>query len=394
MPGTENARSLKKHSPGENQIFLGDTQGSTFHLGHRPVLDGVRGVSILLVFAHHLYFPIARGGFVGVDIFFVLSGFLITSLLLEEWQQQGSIKLGSFYVRRVLRLMPAVLTLCLIAGIFALLFLSEGPAWSVFEGIGLTLSYVSNWIFAFGWKSANNPLGITWSLAIEEQFYLAWPPALYLALKSGLGRRAIAVILAVLIVVVAVNRAILWEQSATIQRLYYASDTRADALLVGCLLAILISQKWAGYRTFKTAARILAVVGLIWIGCLVMFSGWDSPFWFQSAGFTFLALAVAVNLLVLLLWPLGFYATVLTFPPLTWLGRVSYGLYLWHWPVRKLIYQDQALPSSLMKLFAAVFLSVALTAASYYFVERPFLRLKKRFSRNHSAGNEVEAVAT
>ena len=118
---------------------------SGLKLGYRPELDGLRGISILLVYVHHLYHPIMPGGFFGVDVFFVLSGFLITCLLVQEWEREGSISLKNFYIRRALRLMPAVFTLILVIGGFALIFLDKRRAIETYQGIWLTLSYASNW---------------------------------------------------------------------------------------------------------------------------------------------------------------------------------------------------------------------------------------------------------
>lgn len=173
----------------EFKLGSGTPQALGFRLSYRPELDGLRGISILLVFVHHFYHPVLPGGFLGVDIFFVLSGFLITSLLLQEWDSKGSINLRDFYIRRALRLMPALLALVLVLGVFAAFFLSGDGALLTYQGIWLTLSYVSNWLYAFHYVSPNNPLGITWSLAIEEQFYLLWPVILRFVLRSGISRR-------------------------------------------------------------------------------------------------------------------------------------------------------------------------------------------------------------
>ena len=206
-------------------------------LGYRPELDGLRGLSILLIYIHHLYYPILPGGFLGVDIFFVLSGFLITCLLIEEWDRECSISLKNFYIRRVLRLIPALLFLIIIVGGFALISLDKRRSIPTYQGIWLTLSYASNWLYALRYFSANNPLGVTWSLAIEEQFYLTWPLLLSLALRFKLGRRWMIYILVLIIAFVPLHRKLLAEQGASIFRLYYSSDTRADALLIGCLVA-------------------------------------------------------------------------------------------------------------------------------------------------------------
>jgi len=350
-----------------------------FKLGYHPELDGLRGISILLVYVHHLYHPLMPGGFFGVDAFFVLSGFLITSLLVQEWERGGSISLKNFYIRRALRLMPAVFTLILVIGGFALIFLDKRRAIETYQGIWLTLSYASNWLYAFGYFSANNPLGITWSLAIEEQFYLTWPLLLSLALRFKLGRRWILYILALFIALISLYRKILVEQGTNILRLYYASDTRADTLLIGCLVGLLVSWNLLPHnRRLEISMKSLAAVGVIFLGYLVATASWEDLMLYQYRGYTLVALSMGLILVVLVVWPPKVALLVLRFTPLVWIGRISYGLYLWHWPVRWFVYQKAALPSA-AQLVVGVALSLSLTTLSYYFVEKPFLRWKKRF---------------
>jgi peptidoglycan/LPS O-acetylase OafA/YrhL len=353
----------------------------TLKLGYRPELDGLRGISILLVYIHHLYHPLLPGGFFGVDVFFVLSGFLITSLLVQEWEREGSISLKNFYIRRVLRLMPALITLILIIGGFALIFLDKRRTAETYQGIWLTLSYASNWLYAFGYFSANNPLGITWSLAIEEQFYLTWPLLLGLALRFKLGRRWILFTLALFIAIIPLHRKILVEQGANIFRLYYGSDTRADTLLVGCLAGLLVSWNlFPQNRRLEISMKSLAAVAGIFLGYLIGTASWMDLMLYQAGGYTLVALSIALILIVLLVSPPRSALLVLRFAPLVWVGRISYGLYLWHWPVRIFIYQKKIVPDSTSQFVTVVVLSLLLTTLSYYFVEKPFLRWKKQFS--------------
>ena len=356
--------------------------GSTpaLRLGYRPELDGLRGISILLVYVHHLYHPLMPGGFFGVDVFFVLSGFLITSLLVQEWEREGSINLKDFYIRRVLRLMPALLLLILITGGFALIFLDKKRAIETYQGIWLTLSYASNWLYALRYFSASNPLGITWSLAIEEQFYLTWPLLLGLALRYKLRRRWVLYILGLSIAVISLNRKILVDQGATIVRLYYASDTRADTLLIGCLAGLLVSWNLLPHiRTLEISVKSLAAVAVIFLGYMVGTASWTDLMLYRYGGYTLVGLSIALILTVVIVWPPKVALSVLRFTPLVWIGRISYGLYLWHWPVREFIYQKKIVPASATQLVTAVVLSLLLPTLSYYFVEKPFLRWKKRF---------------
>jgi len=365
-----------KYSNGQQDLVV----TGTLRLGYRPELDGLRGISILLVYIHHLYHPLMPGGFFGVDIFFVLSGFLITSLLVQEWEREGSISLKDFYIRRALRLMPALLLLILITGSYALIFLDKKRIIETCQGIWLTLSYVSNWLYAFGYFSANNPLGITWSLAIEEQFYLTWPLLLILVLRFKLGQRCILYILVLSLAIIALYRRILVDQGANILRLYYASDIRADTLLIGCLLGLLVSWNLLPRNgRLEISIKFLAAAGVIFLGYLVGTSSWTNLMLYKSGGYTLVALSIALILTVVIIWPPKFVLSVLRFPPLVWVGRISYGLYLWHWPVRWFIYQKKIMPASAVQLVTVVVLSLSLTALSYYFVEKPFLLWKKRF---------------
>jgi peptidoglycan/LPS O-acetylase OafA/YrhL len=361
------------------QLFLVTTSGSK--LGYRPELDGLRGISILIVYIHHLYSPLMPAGFLGVDIFFVLSGFLITSLLVEEWNRKGSISLKDFYIRRALRLMPAVFLLILITGALALVVLDKSTASETYQGIWLTLSYVSNWLYAFGYFSVENPLGITWSLAIEEQFYITWPLLLSLTLRFKLRRRWILCILALIIAIIPLHRKMLLEQGANILRLYYASDTHADGLLIGCLVGLLVSWDLLPHnKRCGIWMKFLAALGIIFFGYSVSLPSWMNSLLYVCVGFTLVSLSVALSLIVMILSPPKFALLVLKFTPLVWIGRISYGLYLWHWPVRWFIYQRKALPASTEQLVTAVVLSLLLPTLSYHFVEKPFLRWKKRFS--------------
>lgn len=373
-----NRNSPDLTSPQE-QLLSVATSGSK--LGYRPELDGLRGISIMLVFIYHLYPPIMRGGFLGVDVFFVLSGFLITSLLVQEWEREGSISLKDFYIRRILRLMPAVFTLIVVVGGFSLFFLDKKRAIETYRGIWLTLSYISNWLYAFGYFSVNNPLGITWSLAIEEQFYLTWPLLLSLALRFKLGRRWILTYCLLSLATISLHRKILADYLAPdMLSLYYASDTRADTLLIGCFLGLLISWNiLPRNRTVEISVKSLSAASVIFLGYLVGTISWTNLMLYRLGGYTLVALSIALILTVVIIWPPKFALLVLRFGPLVWIGRISYGLYLWHWPVRWFIYQKEAMPASTEQLVAVVVLSLSLTTLSYYLVEKPFLRLKKRF---------------
>ena len=316
-----------------------------FHLGYRPELDGVRGISILLVLGLHLIPRFMPGGYLGVEVFFVLSGFLITSLLLQEWERKGSISLKDFYLRRALRLGPALLVyLVLLAG-YAFIFMKPQNASEIYTGVLLSLSYVSNWVIALKPEFPMGILAITWSLAIEEQFYLFWPLTLCFLLKKKLGRPWIILVIVCGLLVIVLHRSWLLKSGVPFRRLYYATDTRADSLMCGCLIGCLVS--WGlmpKSRRFETCLKFLAVVGALFLGYLVLTFKSNNPLLFRGV-FTLATLAITFVLAALVLWPGSPLFLILKFSPLVWIGRISYGLYLWHWPVRGFVFGSTTEPS-------------------------------------------------
>ena len=338
-------------------------------LGHVRALDGLRGVAIGLVLLHHAQLMTAgNGGAAGVSLFFVLSGFLITSLLIEE-RAAGSISLWRFYARRALRLFP-VFGIVIVASALMLAVSGEsGEALRVSLGAA---SYVGNWIMIGG--SWLGPMSHTWSLAIEEQFYLLWP-FVVLILWPFLSRQAALLLLLAAILATLVRLMLL--ASGETGRLAFGTDTQADGILIGAAVAF---ARWHGRLSFPWWAPLLALAMILFIAWRVGPSG----FYFLSGQSL---VVVASGVLV------GSAATrldrlthaVLTWRPLRALGLVSYGAYLWHYPIMWQLDVLNGTPSLALSLVTIIG-SIALALITYVLVERPVARWRhERWSVGHTA---------
>jgi peptidoglycan/LPS O-acetylase OafA/YrhL len=332
-------------------------------LGHRPGLDGLRGFAILLVLADHSGIGIAAGaGQLGVTIFFVLSGFLITTLLLEERARSGRVSFRRFYWRRALRLLPALAALL---GVVALLLAVAGRAGEIAGDIVPVLFYVMNWTTVAG----HNPglLSHTWSLSIEEQFYFVWPVVLIAMLAIARGRLLwVAALLIGVTLTATVLRVLLWEGPAAYYRVYEGTDTRMDALAIGCLLAIAFVRRPVVVPPIAMAAMAAAI--LITLRTTTVES-------MATIGLSVTALAAAGMVAGA---AMGSADRVLAWRPLAYLGVISYGLYLWHRPVMRAFTESGlgGVPWAVAVMFA---LSIGLALLSRRLIEDPFLRLKDRY---------------
>jgi peptidoglycan/LPS O-acetylase OafA/YrhL len=304
------------------------------------------------------------GGVIGVDIFFVLSGFLITALLLEEESRAGRIDFVAFYRRRALRLFPALALLLPVVAIAANVSpeIDKTTAGLTTGAIPWVVGYVANWGRAIGTQMGL--FGHTWSLAIEEQFYLLWPVVLLALLgKNRRYGRVIIVSLAV-VLVVAVYRAVLWSAGAGVDRVANGTDMRADSLLVGCAIAAGL-QRGLSLRP----PPVVVALALGFLGFVIATQGPFAGFLYVG-GLTFVALAAGVVILAALESP-----WLLNYRPLVLTGKISYGIYLWHFPIVFLV------PLS-WPVFVRAPLVIALTllvaASSWYLVEERFLRLKRQ----------------
>jgi peptidoglycan/LPS O-acetylase OafA/YrhL len=365
------------------------------------------------------------GGYLGVDVFFVLSGFLITGQLLAEWDRTGGVSLARFYLRRAYRLLPAFWALALV-GLTAVVLLGIGTAGErteFLDSLAASTLYLNNYFQVVRQSTGAGWLGHTWSLSLEEQFYLLWPLVLMaLCRRPWLARRLPAVLLSG-VAGVALWRNLLVTSGAPGTRTYFALDTRADALLVGCALAAWLraarqgaaGEDGAAGRTGATGETgavgetgaalcwrrrldrvrgVLAVAGPVALGLLAVAmmtapSGWgEGSALLSRGGYTVVALlAGAVILAVEQGAATSWLFRALAARPLEWLGRISYGIYLWHFPV--VAHWGHDLTGALGRWPAIVvvgLISVALAAASYYLLERPIQRRRPAGPRPQPPG--------
>jgi peptidoglycan/LPS O-acetylase OafA/YrhL len=349
-------------------------------LSYMPALDGLRALAVLAVLAYHADLPWARAGFLGVDVFFVISGYLITALLLSEHTRNGRVSLRRFWGRRALRLLPGLLVM-LAAVCVAVPLLAPDQNESLNGDLGAALTYVSNWWLVFQdrpyFEAIGRPpmLQHLWSLAVEEQFYLLWPLALAFGLRKPL-RSPRKLVKWILLAVAgsAVAMALMYNPEGDASRVYYGTDTRVGTILLGAVLAFVWSP---GHRTAAPRRRIgsfmrdaAALGSLALIGWLVVNWHEFEPMLYRG-GFTLVAL-LSVIVVSVASHPGLLTRGLLGNPAMTWLGRRSYSIYLWHWPVFMLTRPDLDVSLSGLPLLALrLSLTLALAVASYALVEKP-----------------------
>ena len=347
------------------------------YLPHLPALDGLRALAVIAVVLYHAELPVA-GGFLGVEIFFVLSGFLITALLVGEWRQHGRINLAAFWMRRTGRLLPALLLMLGGTCLLALLLPAQERA-GLRGDLFAALTYVSNWRLVLSGQSyfdvGTRPslLQHLWSLAVEEQFYLLWPLLFALGLRwlRPLGLLALTLALALGSLALAFT---LYDPGADPSRVYFGSDTRASGLLIGALLAML----WAPWRQLALAGPRIGVAldaaGIGALAGLVAANLWlyDSHPLLYRGGLASVALLTALVIAAATHPHARLLPALLAWAPLRWVGLRSYGIYLWHWPIFQLTRPYLDVPFDGPGWLALrVGLVLLLAELSYRFVELP-----------------------
>ena len=353
---------------------MADTRGAK--LGYRPDIEGLRGLAVCLVVAFHSSEKWFHGGFIGVDVFFVISGYLITGILVREIEETGRLSLAGFYARRARRLLPAS-ALVLLATILACsLLLTSSQQYRLGESASRTALYVSNFWFLrqstdyFAPAIASNPFLHTWSLAVEEQFYLVWPTLVLLGLR---GRRPRRTLLAIMILITAASLAICMRFTGTLGPwTFFSPFARGWEFAIGGITLLLATREVRGSGAFKALASWLGLAAILVIAVLAQGErGWP--------GWSALILVLGTAAILYSRVPHIGAARILELPVAQWIGRLSYSWYLWHWPLLALIVaMHPGLTPS--KHFLAVLLcdagSLGLAAATHTFFENPI-----RFSR-------------
>jgi peptidoglycan/LPS O-acetylase OafA/YrhL len=375
---------------------------------YMPGLDGLRAIAVLAVIVFHLGFGWAPGGLLGVGIFFTLSGYLITDILLSQVSSRGRIQLVQFWLARARRLLPALFLMLLVVTAWVTIF---GPAQpdQFRKAVVSSIFYVNNWeqIFAnvsyFARFAPEGPLNHLWSLSVEEQFYILWPFLLSLGVKlvherplaSGV-RPRLAVLAIALAVVASIEMAILYHPSLDPSRIYYGTDTRAGGLLFGAALAMVWPSRRLSRRITPQARNTLdglGVLGLLIIALMIWQVGEFSRFLYQG-GFVVLSLAT-VMVLMPLAHPACRLGRWLGVRPLRWVGARSYGIYLWQTPIIVLTGPGGRPPEGLLGKALQVAAIFAVAAASWQFVEEPIRHgaIGRFFARRRSVGWKWETFA-
>ncbi|MGI9136820.1 MAG: acyltransferase family protein, partial [Candidatus Nanopelagicales bacterium] len=372
-------------TPTDRQPWHLDRGRARGEMGYLPGLDGIRALAVLGVLLYHADLGWLRGGFLGVDVFFVLSGFLITSLILEELDRRGRVNFRRFYIGRARRLLPALLLMLIVVGTVVAIWYRDAAYQFARDSLASAF-YVNNWWYIATdlsyFESIGRPPLLThlWSLAVEEQFYLVWPFLAFLVYRRfrrrGVGIFALVLALASTAWMITMSVSQGFPDFADPSRAYFGTDSHAMGLLIGATLATfwrpgrMRSGVSAGARTVITGIGVLALMTVI--GFLV-FVGEYTP-WMYRGGFLVLAVTVAI-LIAAASHPASLLGPAMGTQPWRYLGQRSYGLYLWHWPIFMLTRPilDIAL-DGIWLLVLRLALTVVVAELSFRFVEMPIRR--------------------
>lgn len=359
--------------------------GRGAQLGYRPALDGLRALSVLAVMLYHADIGWLSGGFLGVDVFFVLSGFLITSLLVREWSTTSALDLTAFWMRRGRRLLPGLFVVLIAVALYCVA-LPDASQPGIRGDALATLAYVSNWWFMTSDQSyfaqflEPSALRHTWSLAIEEQFYLVFPLLLTAWLvRARASLQGLRWLLLAGVAASALLMSATHEAMADPSRAYYGTDTRLQAILLGAVLALSPRlTRPASPVHIQVGGRILplpisSAAGWAALTGLLAMTLWarELSTWMYQGGFLLAATLAAVVVAAAGQAPRGSFGRALSMRPLVAVGLVSYGLYLWHWPVYVVLNPDRTGLSGVALLVVRVAATALLATLSFRFVEEP-----------------------
>ena len=351
-----------------------------------PGLDGLRAIAVLAVIAYHLNLSWAPGGLLGVGVFFTLSGYLITDLLLTRYDTVGRLDLGQFWLRRARRLLPALLAMLIVVTAWTTVWHPSRLA-ALRSGVYAALGYVSNWqligqhVSYFAQFGPPAPLGHLWSLAIEEQFYLIWPWLLVLGLwldtrrgYRSLLRGRLALYTLGLAAASALLMAVLYHPGFATTRVYDGTDTRAFGLLIGAALAMVWRSRWLRADVPPGARVLLNLVGglaLVKIFLMIHQTAPSAPAMYRG-GLVILSVATALVVAVTV-HPGSSMSHLLGVAPLRWIGVRSYGIYLWHFPVIALTTRAVGAPVTIWRATLQIGITVGLAALSWRYLEKPIM---------------------
>jgi len=352
-----------------------------------PALDGIRALAVLAVMAYHGGLSFLPAGFFGVDAFFVLSGFLITSLLVTEWSTTSGIALRAFWARRARRLLPALLVMLVFVALYARFVAASGTYPGLRWDSIAALFYSANWRFIasgqsyFAQTGPVSPLLHTWSLAIEEQFYIVWPLLVLLIMRGRRrhGARGLQTLLAVSVVgalASALEMAVVFNPASDPTRAYFGTDTHAQCLLVGTALAAglaLWRRRPDPAELSAHAKTAFSLAGVVAVGVCAW--AWSQLEYGQTlvfrGGFLIVSVSVAVVIAGAVLHPAGAVSRILSLTPLRFLGRISYGMYLWHFPLDIALTATRTGVRGVPLFLLRTGITVAVSTLSYYALERP-----------------------
>ena len=355
--------------------MLNNTQNHRYIAG----LDGLRAFAVLAVVAYHFNFSWAAGGFLGVDVFFVISGYLITSNILTLQESEINFSLREFWIRRIRRLLPAAYVMIIAVFVWTMIFKPEMVA-TVKCDAASSIVYASNWWYIFHKVSYFNsfgspsPLKNLWSLAVEEQFYIVWPIILITGLKVFKKREKLSNIVFMAALCSAILMAILYKPGADPSRVYYGTDTRAFELLIGSWLAIVYPMKrlYSKKKSIKQRSmlNITSTITFAIFIISVIFVNEYQTFLYRG-GMLLISLNAAI-LIACACHPSSYLGRLLSWKPLSWLGKRSYGVYLWHYPIIVLSTPVYEIGNpSYWRVGLQLVITIIIAEISYRFIEMP-----------------------